>query len=75
MVVSLVLVEGDRVIDENLMIPLTNAEQVLVGRADGFGNLVHIVANSISDLDAAVRGLAAVTNVTGVLALATRLTP
>ena len=73
MVASLVLVEGEKVIGENLFIPLTNVGEVLIGSADGFGHLVHFVANSTSDLDAAVRALATVPNVTGVLTLATRL--
>jgi hypothetical protein len=73
MVASLVLVEGEKVIGENLFIPLTDVAEVLVGSADGFGHLVHFVANSTSDLDSAVRGLAEVPNVTGVLTLATRL--
>lgn len=73
MIASLVLVEGEKVIGENLFIPLTNVDEVLVGSADGFGHLVRFVADSTSDLDAAVRGLAGVPNVTGVLTLATRL--
>jgi hypothetical protein len=73
MVASLVLVEGEKVIGENLFIPLTNVDEVLIGSADGFGHLVHFVAKSTSDLDAAVRALATVPNVTGVLTLATRL--
>jgi hypothetical protein len=73
MIATLVLVEGDKVIEENLFIPLTDVDEVLVGSADGFGHLVHLVARSTSALDAAVRGLAAVPNVTGVLTLATKL--
>ncbi|MDT5232697.1 MAG: hypothetical protein QOI39_3197 [Mycobacterium sp.] len=73
MIATLVLVEGEKVIGENLFIPLTDVDEVLVGSADGFGHLVHLVAKSTSDLDGAVRGLAEVPNVTGVLTLATRL--
>jgi hypothetical protein len=71
-VVAVVLVEGDDVIEENLMIPLTNAEEFLIGRVDGLGILVHFVANSTTDLDVAVRGLTSVPNVTGVLTVATK---
>lgn len=74
MVVCLVLVEGDKVIEENLMIPLTNAEEFLIGRVDGLGILAHFVAPSTTDLDTAVRGLTEVPNVTGVLTLATKHT-
>lgn len=56
MIASLVLVEGEKVIEENLLIPLTNVEEVLVGSADGFGHLVHFVANSTSDLGGARLG-------------------
>jgi hypothetical protein len=73
MIATLVLVEGEKVIGENLFIPLTDVDEVLVGSADGFGHLVALVAKSTSDLDGAVRGLAEVPNVTGVLTLATRL--
>jgi hypothetical protein len=54
------------------MIPLTNAEEFLIGRVDGLGILVHFVASSTTDLDVAVRGLTSVANVTGVLTVATK---
>jgi hypothetical protein len=74
-VVSLVLVEGDEVIEEDLMIPLAKAEEFLIGRVDGFGFLVHFVANSTLDFDAAMHAFrTAVPNVTGVLTHATRQT-
>jgi hypothetical protein len=73
MIATLVLVEGEKVIGENLFIPLTDVDEVLVGSADGFGHLVHSVAKSTADLDVAVRGLAGVPNVTGVLTLGTKI--
>jgi hypothetical protein len=72
-VVSLVLVEGDDVLEEDLMIPLANVEEFLIGRVDGFGFLVHFVANSTPDYDATMRAFRTeVPNVTGVLTHATR---
>jgi hypothetical protein len=73
MITILVLVEGDKVIGENLFVPVTDVDETLVGAADGFGHLVHFVAKSDSGLDAAVRALAHVPNVTGVVTLATKL--
>lgn len=72
MVVALVLVEGDKVIEENLFIPVDNVDEVLIGPADHLGILVEFTAASTADLDAAVRRLIEVPNVSGVLTLATR---
>lgn len=75
MVVSLVLVEGDEVIEENLMIPLDNVEETLIGRVDGLGILVHFVADSTAGLDAAVRAImTGVPNVVSVLTIASKRT-
>jgi hypothetical protein len=72
-VTSLVLVEGESVVEEDLIIPLARTEAFQVGRVDGFGYLVHFVANSASDHDAAMHALRTeVPNVTGVLTHATR---
>ena len=73
MVTSLVLVEGERVIEEDLIIPLTNTEAFQVGRMDGFGFLVHFITNTRRDHDAALQALSMdVPNVTSVLTHATR---
>jgi hypothetical protein len=72
---SLVLIEGDHATAEQLMISLRNAKQrVLVPPVWDYGHVVHVAADSSSDLEAALRDLAAVENVTGVITLATRLT-
>jgi hypothetical protein len=73
-VASLVLVEGEHVIEEDLILPLANTEAFQVGRVDGFGFLVHFVTNSTRDHDAALKALSTeVPNVTGVLTHATRV--
>jgi hypothetical protein len=72
-VASLVLVEGENVAEEDLIIPLTRTEAFQVGRVDGFGFLVHFVTITLHDHDAALRALSTeVPNVTGVLTHATR---
>jgi hypothetical protein len=68
-VVSLVLVEGDDVLEEDLMIPLAKVEEFLIGRMDGFGFIVHLVANSTPEYDATMHAFRTeVPNVTDVLA-------
>lgn len=70
---SLVLIEGDGVSEQNLMVSLANAKQIVIGRAPGYGHVVHIAAQSSNDLEAAQQDLAAVQDVTGLITLATRL--
>lgn len=75
MINSLVLVEGDKVIGENLMIPITDAEEFLIGSADGFGQLLQITAQTTTAIDAVLSRLATeVPNVTGVITLGLRHT-
>jgi hypothetical protein len=52
----------------------SHAKQIVLGRAPDYGHVVHIAAQSPPDLEAALRDLSAVANVTGVVTLATRLT-
>jgi hypothetical protein len=70
---SLVLIEGDILTDDKLMISLRNAKQIVLGRAPDYGYVVHIAAESSQDLEAAVQDLAAVANVSGIFTLATQL--
>ena len=73
MVTSLVFVEGERVVEEDLIVPLVNTEAFQVGRVDGLGFLVHFVTISTHDHAAAMRALSTeVPHVTGVLTHATR---
>jgi len=69
---SLVLIEGDGVDEQELMISLGSAKQIVIGRAPGYGIVVHIAAQTPDDLGNAVRDIAAVQNVTGVTTLAVR---
>jgi hypothetical protein len=74
-IVSLVLVEGDDVLEEDLMIPLAKVEEFLIGRMDGFGFIVNFVANSTPEYVATMHAFRTeVPNVTGVLAHVTRET-
>ena len=75
MVLSLVLIEGQNVSSEALRsLSLGNAKQLVIGNADGFGVLVHIAAESLVDFDNALRELAQISGVTGLLTLALRTT-
>jgi hypothetical protein len=70
---SLVLIEGGDVSAEALRgVSLGNALQLVVGNADGFGTILHINADTLADLENALREFAKVDGVTGVLTLALR---
>ena len=70
---SLVLIEGQNVSEETLRsVSLSNALQLVVGDAYGFGVILHINATTPADLDNALRAFAQVSGVTGVLTLALR---
>jgi len=72
MIQSLVLIEGKSVKKETLGISLTNAKQLVIGSAPGFGVILHVAANSPADLGNALLALAKVPSVTGVLTLTLR---
>jgi hypothetical protein len=72
MILSLVLIEGKNVDQGDLRISLGSAKQLVVGKAEGFGVILHIAAQSPADLGIALQKLAQVKNVTGVLTLALR---
>lgn len=70
---SLVLIEGKNVSEESLRsVSLSNALQLVVGDAYGFGVILHINATTSADLEKALLKFAQVPNVTGVLTLALR---
>jgi hypothetical protein len=72
---SLVLVEGQNVTEETLRgLSLGNAKQLVVGRAPEFGMILHIAAESLDFFDKALREVARVPGVTGILTLALRTT-
>lgn len=68
---ALVLIEGN-VTKTALNISLSNALQIVVGKAPGFGWILHIAANSPNDLGKALIKFAQVPNVTGVTTLGLR---
>jgi hypothetical protein len=70
----LILIEGDGITRESLGISLRNAKQLVLGRAPDYGHVVHIAAESASDLEAALHDFAEIENVSGVICLATRVT-
>ena len=70
---GLVLIEGKNVSEESLRsVSLSNALQLVVGNAYGFGIILHINATTPKDLGNALLKFAQVPNVTGVLTLALR---
>jgi hypothetical protein len=69
---SLVLIQGNAVKETALKISLSNAKQIVIGRAPGFGIILHVAANSSTDLGNALLAFAKVPDVTGVLTLALR---
>ena len=72
MIESLVLIEGESLKEETLMISLTNAKQLVIGSAHRFGVILHVAANSPDDLGKALVEFAKVAGVTGVLTLAVK---
>lgn len=71
MIQGLILVEGQNVSEEDLMISLGNAKQLVVGTSP-LGVILHVVANSAVDLGNALLKFAEVPGVTGVLTLVLR---
>jgi hypothetical protein len=75
MILGLVVIEGQSVSEAALRsLSLGNAKQRVVGHAYGFGVLLHIAATTSVDLDNALRDLAQVPGVPGVMTLALRTT-
>jgi hypothetical protein len=74
MMLSLVLIEGKSVKEQNLRISLGNAKQLVIGNAFGFGVVLHVAAGSPDDLRNALIEFAKVPDVTGVVTLMIRST-
>jgi hypothetical protein len=75
MLQGLVLVGGLSVSEDSLRsLSLGNAKQLVVGRAPEFGMILHIAAESLDFFDKALREVARVPGVTGILTLALRTT-
>ena len=72
MIESLVLIEGKSVKEEALRISLSNAKQMVIGSAPGFGVILHVAATSLDDLGNALLDFAKVPGVSGVLTLTIR---
>lgn len=67
----IILLEGDNMSDEDLMaVGLTNAKQLVVGSATGFGVILHVSANTMTDLGNALIEFAKVPDVKKVITLA-----
>ena len=71
MIQGLILIEEQNVNEEDLMISLGNAKQLVVGKSP-LGVILHVVANSTVDLGNAFLAFAQVPGVTGVLTLVLR---
>ena len=75
MIESLILIEGKSVIkEENLRISLTNAKQLVIGSATGFGIILHVAADSPDDLINALIEFSKVPDVTRVVTMMLRST-
>ena len=73
MLLSVIMIEGQNVSEEALRsLSLGNAKQLVIGNAYGFGVMLHIAADSPVTLGEALRALAQVPGVTGVVTLALR---
>jgi hypothetical protein len=68
---GLVVIEGHNVgIETFRSLPLMNAKPLPIGKAPGFGIVLHLAANSLADFNVALAALADVSGVSGVLTLA-----
>ncbi len=73
MIESLVLIEGKNLKKEPLEISLSNAKQLVIGSAPGFGVILHVAANSQAGIGNALLAFAKVSGVAGVLTLMLRI--
>lgn len=69
MIRSVILIEGKSG-KEGLGISLSNAKQIVIGKAPGFGMILHVAATTPADLGKALLKFAQVPGVTGVVTLA-----
>jgi len=72
MIISLVLIEGTDLDEQDLGISLRNAKQIVIGRAYGFGIIMHIAAITPADLRSALIEFAQIPGVADVTLLASR---
>jgi hypothetical protein len=72
MIISLVLIEGNNLKKEALMISLSNAKQIVVGNASEFGWILHVAATTSADLSKALIDFAKIKGVNNVVTLALR---
>ena len=71
MIQSVILIEGKN--DKTgLGLSLSNAKQIVIGKAPGFGMILHVAAMTPADLGKALLKFAQVPGVTGVVTLALR---
>ena len=67
---GLILVQGPTIKEDALKISLSNAKQLVIGTAPGFGVVLHVAANSPEDLGKALLKFASLAGVIGVVTLA-----
>jgi len=73
MVTGLILVEHQSMEEDTLKrVGLSNAKQLVIGQAWGFGMVLHLAANTSDDFGKALLRFAQVPEVTKVLTLALR---
>ena len=64
MVHGIILIEGDNIRESIGGIGLSNAKQLIIGEAQGFGFLLHIAANTSDDFNKALTEFAKIPEVT-----------
>ena len=69
---NLILIQGNNLKNEDLMISFMCAKQIIVGSAPSFGIILHLAAESPEYLREALVDLSKIPNVTGLILMATR---
>src|SRR5262245_16138247 len=73
MIQSVVLIETTNADDESLRsLSLLNAKQIVIGRAPGFGTVLHVAATTVDDLTNALQKFSKVHGVKQVVTLTIR---
>ncbi|GAB3218563.1 hypothetical protein J0A67_03010 [Algoriphagus aestuariicola] len=73
MIETLILIEGRNVTKDSLRsLSLSNAKQLVVGDAPGFGVILHLAATTLNDVNAAMLDFSKIEGVSGTTVLMLR---
>lgn len=64
MIQGIILIQGDNISETISGIGLSNAKQLIIGDASGFGTLLHIAANTLDDFSNALTEFVKIPEVT-----------